>query len=74
VAIVNISDYKEMIQCMNIVVQQAPPYSDGENSAAAPLNTILNWVMATESGKIHYFLAEVSEKLRAILNSWCTLL
>ncbi|CAA7196066.1 phosphatidylserine decarboxylase family protein [Chryseobacterium potabilaquae] len=68
-----VKNFETMLLIMNQILQEAPCYSNIENTIGLvgfPINAILDWAMGTQGGYLTFTNTLVNEKLNAILNEW----
>lgn len=67
-----ITTIPDLLLALDQVLISAPSWSDPDtaNILAAPINTILNWPMATKAGFAAFLNADINEHLQRILTHW----
>ena len=67
-----ITTIPDLLLALNQVLTSAPSWSDPDtgNILAVPINTILNWPMATKAGFAAFLIADINEHLQRILTHW----
>ena len=68
-----IKNYHQMLQVMNRVLTMAPEFSQS-GFVGFPINSILNWPMATPAGQQAFLDKRVNGKIKQILNKWAVFL
>ena len=74
-----IRSYDEMLECINIILSEGPPWYDVDDGVAMgmigfPITVILEWPMGTSSGYTFFRDPSVNAHWMAVLNRWKTLL
>jgi len=68
-----VRDYKHMLELLNAVMTKAPEFNE-TGLVGFPINAILDWSMATESGFAAFLNEKVNSHLKKILNEWAVFL
>jgi phosphatidylserine decarboxylase len=62
-----------MIKCFDHIIRRAPPYEQND-FVAFPINSILNWPMATPAGLRTFLNPKLNAQLRAMFDVWSAFL
>ncbi len=68
-----IKNYNQMLHVMNRVLTMAPEFSHS-GFVGFPVNSILNWPMATPAGQQAFLDEQVNKQIKKILNKWAVFL
>lgn len=68
-----VRDYQHMLQLLNTTLTHAPEF-DRSGLVGCPINTILDWPMATAAGMAAFLNERVNRQLKAVLNEWARFL
>ncbi|KAG8720142.1 hypothetical protein FRC08_001093 [Ceratobasidium sp. 394] len=68
-----VRDYHTMLRCFDYIIRHAPPY-DRTDFVAFPINTILNWPMATPAGLAVFLDPRINDRIRAMFDVWSAFL
>src|SRR5580658_1863192 len=68
-----VRDYRHMLTLLNTMMTQAPEY-DRTGLVGCPINTILDWAMATPAGFTAFLNDTVNAQIKKVLNGWARFL
>lgn len=68
-----VDNYKIMLEMINMIIQQAPPYSMAL-LAGFPINFTVSRIMCTKSGQVAFLNEKINAQFKKILSAWAAFL